>query len=78
LKGELILRNVGNNLRKIRRVHDLTQEELGKDLGVTRHTIMALESRKYEPSIALALEIAQFFKMPVEDIFYLEDGKEAE
>jgi len=67
---------VGNNLRHLRRIHDLTQEELGNHLGVTRHTIMALESRKYEPSIALALAIAQFFKVPVEDIFYLEDGEE--
>jgi len=39
---------------------------------------MALESRKYEPSIALALAIAQFFKIPVEDIFYLDDGGEGQ
>jgi DNA-binding XRE family transcriptional regulator len=37
---------------------------------------MALESRKYEPSIALALAIAQFFKVPVEDIFFVENGEE--
>ena len=66
---------MGNNLRHLRRIRDLTQEELGNYLGVTRHTIMALESRKYEPSIALALAIAQFFKVPVEEIFYLDDGE---
>jgi len=57
-------------------MHDLTQEELGIALGVTRHTIMALENRKYEPSIALALAIAWFFKVPVEEIFYLENEEE--
>lgn len=57
-------------------MHDLTQEELGIALGVTRHTIMALESRKYEPSIALALAIARFFNVPVEEIFFLDsEGK---
>jgi len=76
LRGGCILRKVGNNLRHLRQTHDLTQEDLGKHLGVTRHTIMALESRKYEPSIALALTIAQYFNVPVEDIFYLDDGKE--
>lgn len=57
-------------------MNDMTQEELGGALGVTRHTIMALESRKYEPSIALALAIAQFFKVPVEEIFYFENEGE--
>ena len=42
-------------------------------MGVTRHTIMALESKKYEPSIALALAIARFFKVQVEEVFFLED-----
>lgn len=77
-EGGDILHKVGNNLRQLRRMQDLTQEELGNYLGVTRHTIMALESRKYEPSIALALAIAQFFKVPVEDIFYLDDGREGQ
>ncbi|MDD3023586.1 MAG: helix-turn-helix transcriptional regulator [Syntrophomonadaceae bacterium] len=72
-RGGRILRKVGNKLRYIRRIHDLTQEELGNALGVTRHTIMALESRKYEPSIALALAIADFFKVPVEEIFFFEN-----
>lgn len=54
----------------------MTQEELGNALGVTRHTIMALESRKYEPSIALALAIAHFFQVPVEEVFFLESEGE--
>lgn len=77
MRGGCILRRVGNNLRHLRRIHDLTQEELGNALGVTRHTIMALESRKYEPSIALALAVAQYFKVNVEEIFFFENEGES-
>ncbi|MGE5423353.1 MAG: helix-turn-helix transcriptional regulator [Ignavibacteriales bacterium] len=69
---------VNNKLRLLRRLRDLTQEELGEALGVTRHTILALENRKYEPSIALALRIAKFFETPVEDIFWLEEERQGE
>lgn len=69
---------VNNKLRLLRRTRDLTQEELGEALGVTRHTIIALESRKYEPSIALALKIAKFFDTPVEDIFWLEEERQGD
>lgn len=63
---------VNNKLRLLRRIRDLTQEELGEALGVTRHTILAIENRKYEPSIALALKIARYFGVAVEEIFWLE------
>ncbi len=62
---------VKNKLRLLRNMYELTQEQLGEALGVTRHTIMAIENRKYEPSIALALKIASYFKLPLEEIFWL-------
>ena len=65
--------NVNNKLRYYRRMRDLTQDDLGAALDVTRHTIMAIEKRKYEPSIALALKIAKFFSVPVEEMFFLEE-----
>ncbi|HWR38896.1 MAG TPA: helix-turn-helix transcriptional regulator [Patescibacteria group bacterium] len=65
--------NVNNKLRYHRRMRDLTQDDLGAALDVTRHTIMAIEKRKYEPSIALALKIAAFFGVPVEEMFFLEE-----
>lgn len=68
--------SVNNKLRYYRRIKDLTQDELGLALDVTRHTILAIEKRKYEPSIALALKIASFFGVPVEEMFFLEDGEE--
>ena len=58
-----------NNLKVYRAMHDLTQEELAKELGVTRQTIIAIEKDKYDPSLILAFKIAQFFKTPIEDIF---------
>jgi putative transcriptional regulator len=69
---------VRNKLRLLRRMNDLTQEQLGEALGVTRHTILAIENGKYEPSIALALKIASYFKLPLEEIFWLESEKEDE
>lgn len=67
---------VKNKLRLLRKINDLTQEQLGEVLGVTRHTILAIENGRYEPSIALALRIASHFKLPLEEIFWLEPGKE--
>lgn len=50
-------------------MQDLTQEELAKELGVTRQTIIAIEKEKYDPSLILAFKIARFFKVQIEDIF---------
>ncbi|HEX3013193.1 MAG TPA: helix-turn-helix transcriptional regulator [Methanobacterium sp.] len=58
-----------NKLKVYRAMHDLTQEELAKELGVTRQTIIAIEKDKYDPSLILAFKIANFFKVQIEDIF---------
>lgn len=47
----------------------VTQEELAAQVNVSRQTIIALEKGNYTPSILLALKIAGFFKMPVEELF---------
>jgi putative transcriptional regulator len=59
-----------NKLKVYRAMHDLTQEELANELGVTRQTIIAIERNKYDPSLALAFKIAAFFKVNIEDIFH--------
>lgn len=66
--------SVHNKLKLLRVTRDLTQEELAEALGVTRHTIMAIENGRYLPSIALALRVAQYFDRPLEEIFWLEKG----
>lgn len=58
-----------NRLKVYRAMHDLTQEELAEKLGVTRQTIIAIESNKYLPSLGLAFKIANLFKVKIEDIF---------
>jgi putative transcriptional regulator len=58
-----------NNLKVYRATRDLTQEELAKELGVTRQTIIAIEKEKYDPSLLLAFKIAKFFKVQIEDVF---------
>jgi putative transcriptional regulator len=59
-----------NKLKVYRAMHDITQEELANELGVTRQTIIAIERNKYDPSLALAFKIAAFFKVKIEDIFH--------
>ena len=58
-----------NKLKVYRAMHDLTQEELAKELKITRQTIIAIEKLKYDPSLSLAFKIARFFKVNIEDIF---------
>jgi putative transcriptional regulator len=62
---------------KIRRFrfdnNEMTQEELANRVGVTRQTIIALEARKYVPSLALAFRIARAFRVTVEEVFQYED-----
>lgn len=62
---------VVNRLRETRQEHGLTQEQLASALGVTRHTILALEVGRYVPSIELALRLAAYFDRPLETIFWL-------
>jgi putative transcriptional regulator len=58
-----------NKLKVYRAMHDLTQEELAKELRVTRQTIIAIEKLKYDPSLSLAFKISRFFKVQIEEIF---------
>ncbi len=46
-----------------------TQADLAEKLGVSRQTVNAIETEKYDPSLPLAFKIATLFRKPVEDIF---------
>ncbi|MEZ5960300.1 MAG: helix-turn-helix transcriptional regulator [Hyphomonadaceae bacterium] len=56
-------------LRELRSERGWTQAELGQKLGVSRNSINAIETGRYEPSLSLALRIAELFELYVEDIF---------
>lgn len=58
-----------NSLKEIRTARAVTQESLAEAVGVSRQTIISIEKGKYTPSVALAIRIAKFFKVRVEDIF---------
>ena len=61
---------IKNHIRRLRFDHgEMTQDQLAKQAGVTRHTIMALEAGKYFPSLLLAFRIARAFGAPVEQVF---------
>ena len=58
-----------NNVEKMRKLRDLSQEQLGEALGVSRQTIISIEKGKYNPSLDLAFRMARFFETPIEEIF---------
>lgn len=70
---------LNNDLKKIRFLNgELTQQELADKLNVSRQTIHSIEKGKFNPSVKLALKIADLFNAKVEDIFYLEEKNETE
>jgi len=56
-------------LKVFRAMKNITQEELAKEIGVTRQTIIAIEKEDYNPSLELAFKIAIFFEVSIEDVF---------
>jgi putative transcriptional regulator len=61
---------VQTKLKVYRAMHNLTQEDLAKAIGVTRQTVIAMEKGKYNPSLQLAFKIAHYFKVKIEDVFF--------
>ena len=62
-----------NRLKVLRAERDLSQAALADAVGVSRQTINAIETSKYDPSLPLALRLGRLFKQPVEAIFFLDD-----
>jgi putative transcriptional regulator len=58
-----------NRLKVLRAAREWSQGELAEKLAVSRQTINAIETEKYDPSLPLALKIGKLFKRPVEEIF---------
>jgi len=65
----VINKDLASYLRKYRQKADITQGKLADKLGVSRQSVIALESSKCIPSVLLALKISRFFELPVEYIF---------
>lgn len=58
-----------NNLKEFRSKNNVTQEQLAESVGVSRQTIIAIEKGNYIPSLLLAMQLAKFFKLDVEELF---------
>ncbi|MCF7858016.1 MAG: helix-turn-helix transcriptional regulator [Candidatus Cloacimonetes bacterium] len=67
---------LSNDLKIMRfKKNQITQEELARKLDVSRQTINAIENGKFNPSVKLAILMAEFFECNVENIFYLNKEK---
>lgn len=62
-----------NRLHVLRAEQRMTQEQLAKEVGVTRATIIAIEGGGYNPSLELAFRIARYFKTDINNIFSIEE-----
>jgi len=60
---------MNNRLRELREAKGWSQGELGEQLGVSRQTVNAIETGKYDPSLPLAFRIAKLFRKSIESIF---------
>jgi putative transcriptional regulator len=65
-----------NRIKVYRAMHDMSQEVLAQEMGVTRQTIMAIENGKYNPSLYLAVKIARLFEVRIDDVFLLDTLEE--
>lgn len=62
-----------NTIKVQRAILDITQEDLAKEIGVSRQTINSIEKNRYVPSTVLALKLSKLFNKPVNDFFQLEE-----
>ncbi|MEC9068164.1 helix-turn-helix transcriptional regulator [Pelagerythrobacter marinus] len=58
-----------NRLKVLRAERDWSQQDLARRLEVSRQSVNAIETGRYDPSLPLAFRIAALFEMPIEDIF---------
>ena len=65
--------NLITSLKSTRVARGMTQQELAERIGVRRETILHLENNRYNPSLEMALKIAQVFDLKIEDLFELKE-----
>jgi len=66
--------NLTNRVRRLRFDNgEMTQQQLADKVGVTRQTIIAIESGRYSPSLPLAFKLARAFGVSIEDVFEFDD-----
>jgi putative transcriptional regulator len=58
-----------NHLREMRAARGWSQSDMAEKLEVSRQTVNAIETGRYDPSLPLAFKLARLFQVPIEDIF---------
>jgi putative transcriptional regulator len=64
------------HIPELRKLGKISQEELAREVGVTRQTITSIEVGKYTASLVLAHKIASYFNKPIEEVFDFQDLEE--
>ena len=73
----MALKQINNRIRRLRFDKDeMTQQQLADRVGVTRQTINAIESDKYNPSLMVAFRIAAVFGVPIEEVFQFDASRD--
>ena len=62
-----------NTVKRLRKQAGLRQEDMARELGVSRQTIIAVENDKYNPTLELAMKIARLLGLHLDEIFFLDD-----
>ena len=62
-----------NIIKQLRKQAGLRQEDLARELGVSRQTLVAMENDKYNPTLELAMKLAKLLKLHVDEIFFLDE-----
>ena len=65
-----------NKIAQLRKEHHISQAELADAVDVTRQTIISLENGRYNASLLLAHQIAQYFGLTIEEVFLFEEEEE--
>jgi len=63
-----------NDVRGLRTSRELSQQQLAEAVDVSRQTINSIEKERYTPSLPLAIALARYFGMHVEEVFHADDA----
>tara|TARA_B100000035_G_scaffold188006_1_gene160503 strand:+ start:1119 stop:1313 length:195 start_codon:yes stop_codon:yes gene_type:complete len=64
---------MNNNLKDLRKLKNVSQNDLADALSVSRQTINSIENGKFDPSLTLAMKLTRYFEVSLEDIFIYKD-----
>lgn len=64
---------MNNNLKSLRKIKNVSQNDLANALSVSRQTINSIENGKFDPSLTLAIKLTKYFNVSIDEVFKYED-----